>query len=109
MPARPGRPTRRAAAPCRSTLRTGVRRRAENQLRQLETLWKTALDAVNWRDSLRYDISRALAAGCTLERLAAVTGFDAETIKRLRREPQRDFNGRHATNPQAPGQEQFYR
>jgi hypothetical protein len=77
------------------------------QLRQLETVWKTALNAVHWRDSLRYEISRALAAGCTLEHLAAVTGFDAETIERLRREPQRDFYGRHPTDPHAPGQERF--
>jgi hypothetical protein len=79
------------------------------QLRQLETVWKTALNAVHWRDSLRYEISRALAAGGTLEHLAAVTGFDADTIERLRREPQRDFNGRHPTDPHAPGQERFYR
>jgi hypothetical protein len=79
------------------------------QLRQLETIWKTALNAVNWRESLRYEISRALAAGCTLEHLAAVTGFDAETIERLRREPQRDFNGRHPTDLHAPGQERFHR
>jgi hypothetical protein len=79
------------------------------QLRQLETVWKTALNAVNWRESLRYEISRALAAGCTLEHLAAVTGFDQETMERLRREPQRDFNGRHPTDPHAPGQERFHR
>jgi hypothetical protein len=79
------------------------------QLRQLETLWKTALNAVHWRDSLRYEISRALAAGCTLEHLAAVTGFDQDTIEWLRREPQRDFNGRHPTDPHAPGQERFLR
>jgi hypothetical protein len=79
------------------------------QLRQLETVWKTALNAVNWRESLRYEISRALAAGCTLEHLAAVTGFDAETIERLRREPLRDFNGQDPTDPHAPGQERFHR
>jgi hypothetical protein len=28
-----------------------------------------------------------------------VTGFDYETIERLRREPRQDFNGRHATDP----------
>jgi hypothetical protein len=79
------------------------------QLRQLETVWKTALNAVHWRESLRYEISRALAAGCTFEHLAAVTGFDVEAIERLRREPQRQFNGRHPTDPHAPGQERFYR
>jgi hypothetical protein len=50
-------------------------------------VWKTALNAVHWRDSLRYEISRALAAGCTLEHLAAATGLDHQTIERLRREP----------------------
>jgi hypothetical protein len=79
------------------------------QLRQLETVWKTALNAVHWRESLRYEISRALAAGCTLEHLAAVTGVDQESIERLRREPQRDFNGRHPTDPHAPGQDRFHR
>jgi hypothetical protein len=79
------------------------------QLRQLETVWKTAVNAVHWRDSLRYEISRALAADCTLEHLAAVTGFDAETMERLRREPQRDFGGRHPTNPHPRGQEKVYR
>ena len=54
-------------------------------------------------------MSRALASGCTLEHLAAVTGFDHQTIERLRREPGSDFNGRHPTDPHAPGQERFYR
>jgi hypothetical protein len=46
---------------------------SEYQRRQLETVWKAALNAVHWRDRLRYEISRALASGCTLEHLAAVT------------------------------------
>jgi hypothetical protein len=79
------------------------------QLKQLETVWNTALNAVHWRESLRYEISRALATGCSLEHLAAVTGFDYETIERLRREPRNDFNGRHPTDRHAPGQERFYR
>jgi hypothetical protein len=66
-------------------------------------------ERVHWRESLRYEISRALATGCTLEHLTAVTGFDYETIERLRREPRREFNGRHPTDRHAPGQEQFYR
>jgi hypothetical protein len=66
------------------------------------------LKAVHWRESLRYEISRALATGCTLEHLAAVTGFDYEAIERLRRTPRQDFNGRNH-DAQAPGQEQFYR
>jgi hypothetical protein len=79
------------------------------QLRQLETPWKTAANAVHWRESLGQEISRALVAGCTLEHLGAVNGFDTKTIERLRREPQRDFNGWHRTKPHAPDQEQFYR
>ena len=39
-----------------------------HQLRQLETVWKAAVNAVHWRDSLRYEISRALAAGTRLDR-----------------------------------------
>jgi hypothetical protein len=79
------------------------------QLTQLEKVWNTALKSVHWRESLRYEISRALATGCTLEHLAAVTGHDYETIEGLRREPRQDFNGRHPTDPHAPGQERFYR
>jgi hypothetical protein len=82
---------------------------SERQLQQLETVWDTAAKSVHWRESLRYEMSRALATGCTLEHLAAVTGFDHETIERLRREPRREFNGRHPTDPHAPGQEQFNR
>jgi len=82
---------------------------SERQLQQLETVWNTASKSVHWRESLRYEMSRALATGCTLEHLAAVTGFDHGTIERLRREPRQNFNGRHPTNPHAPGQEQFYR
>ena len=54
-------------------------------------------------------MSKALATGCTLEHLAAVTGFDHQTIERLRHEPLNDFNGRHPTDPHAPGQERFHR
>ena len=81
----------------------------QRQLGQLTKVWNTALKSVHWRESLRYEMSRALATGCTLEHLAAVTGFDYETIERLRREPRNDFNGRHPTDRYAPGQEQFYR
>ena len=91
-----------------ASLRTHVRRPGY-QLTQLEKVWKAALNATSWRDSLRYEISRALATGCTLQHLAAVTGLDYETIEQLRREPRRDFNGRHPTDPHAPGQERFYR
>ena len=80
-----------------------------HQLTQLEKVWKAALNATSWRESLRHEMSRALASGCTLEHLAAVTGFDHQTIERLRHEPRNDFNGRHPTNPHAPGQERFYR
>jgi hypothetical protein len=60
-------------------------------------------------ETLRNEISRALATGCTLEHVAAATGFDQAAIERLRYEPRQDFNGRHPTDPHAPGQEQFYR
>ncbi len=70
---------------------------------------KATLNATSWRDTLRYELSRALATGCTLEHLAAVTGFDHDAIEQLRREPRRDFNGRHPTDPHAPGQERFHR
>ena len=82
---------------------------SRHQLTQLEKVWKAALNATSWRDSLRYEISRAFATGWTLEHLAAVTGFDDEAIERLRREPRRDFNGRHPTDPHAPGQDRFHR
>jgi hypothetical protein len=82
---------------------------SERQLDQLATVWDTAAKAVHWRESLRYEISRALATGCTHEHLAAVTGFDHNTIERLRREPRQDFNGRHPTDRYAPGQDQFDR
>ena len=72
-------------------------------------MWNTALKAVHWRESLRYENSRALTTGCTLEHLAAVTGFDYETIERLRRDPRQDFTGRHPTERHAPGQERFQR
>jgi len=82
---------------------------SERQLQQLEKVWTTAAKSVHWRKNLRYEMSKALATGCTLEHLAAVTGFDYEAIERLRREPRQDFNGRHPTDPHAPGQDRFYR
>jgi hypothetical protein len=36
------------------------------QLKQLETVWNTAAKAVHWRESLRYEISRALATAAPL-------------------------------------------
>ena len=47
-------------------------------------------------------MGQALATGCTLEHVAAVTGFDHQTIERLPREPRNDFNGRHPTDRHAP-------
>ena len=82
---------------------------SERQLQQLEKVWTTASKSVHWRENLRYEMSKALATGCTLEHLAAVTGFDHQTIERLRHEARNDFNGRHPTDRHAPGQEQFYR
>jgi hypothetical protein len=46
---------------------------SERQLQQLETVWNTAAKSVHWREILRYDMSKALATGCILEHLAAVT------------------------------------
>jgi hypothetical protein len=77
------------------------------QLDQLTKVWNTALGAVQWRESLRYEMGRALANGRTLEHLVALTGFDHQTFERLQREPHNDFNGRHPTDPHAPGQEKF--
>jgi hypothetical protein len=39
-----------------------------HQLTQLEKVWKAALNATSWRGSLRYEMSRALATGCTQAR-----------------------------------------
>jgi hypothetical protein len=69
MPARPGRPHQRAGhlrlvAILYEQMFEDL---PQYQLRQLETVWKTAAKAVHWRESLRYEISRAIAAGCTLE------------------------------------------
>lgn len=82
---------------------------SSHQLTQLQKVWRAALNATSWRESLRYEISRALATGCTIDHLAAVTGFDYATIERLRHGPRREFNGRHPIDPHAPGQERFYR
>jgi hypothetical protein len=82
---------------------------SRRQLQQLETVWNTALKSVHWRETLRNEISRALATGGTLDHVAAATRFDQTTIERLRYEPRQDFNGRHPTDRHAPGQEQFYR
>jgi hypothetical protein len=49
---------------------------SQRQLQQLETVWTTAAKSVHWREDLRYEMTKALATGCTLEHLAAVTGFD---------------------------------
>ena len=73
----------------------------------MEKVWKAALNATGWRESLRYEISRALADGWTLEHLAAVAGFDYAAIERLRPEPRHDFKGRQPTDPHAPGQERL--
>jgi len=53
-------------------------------------------------------MGRALAAGCTPEHLAAVTGFDVD-VKRLLRRPRQEFTGRHPTDCHAPGQDRFHR
>ena len=81
----------------------------EHQLDQLTKVWECTLKAMHWRELALNEMGRALAAGCTPEHLAAVTGFDVEVVKRLLRRPRQEFNGRHPTDRHAPGQEQFYR
>ncbi len=84
---------------CRVTDEQMFEELSERQLQQLEKVWTTAAKSVHWRENLRYEMSKALATDCTLEHLAAVTGFDHQTIERLRHEPPNDFNGRHPTGP----------
>jgi hypothetical protein len=79
------------------------------QLEDLTKVWEATAKAMHWRENALGAMMRALAGGCTPEHLAAVTGFDVETVKRLLHKPRRVFNGRHPTDPHAPGQEQFYR
>jgi hypothetical protein len=55
--------------------------RSQRQPQQLANVWTTAATSVHWRENLRYEMSKALATGCTLEHLAAVTGFDHQTIE----------------------------
>jgi hypothetical protein len=79
------------------------------QLDQLTKVWDCTAKAMHWRECALHEMGRAPAAGCTPEHLAAVTGFDVEVVKRLLGRPRQEVNGRHPTNPRAPGQEQFYR
>jgi hypothetical protein len=79
------------------------------QLEDLTKVWEATAKAMHWREIALGAMMRALAGGCTPEHLAAVTGFDLETVKRLLHKPRQEFNGRHPTDPHAPGQEQFYR
>jgi hypothetical protein len=76
---------------------------------QLTKVWDCTAKAMHWRECALHEMGRALAAGCPPEHLAAVTGYDVETVKRLLRRPRQEFNGRHPTDRYAPGQEQFYR
>jgi hypothetical protein len=81
----------------------------KHQLDQLTKVWDATGKALHWRECALNEIGRALAAGCTPEHVAAATGFDVETVKRLLRRPRQQFNGRHPTDPHAPGQERFHR
>jgi hypothetical protein len=83
--------------------------RPKYQLDQLTKVWDCTAKAMYWRECALHEMGWAPAAGCTPEHLAAVTGFDVEVVKRLLGRPRQEFNGRHPTNPHAPGQEQFYR
>jgi hypothetical protein len=80
---------------------------SKRQLKQLETVWNTALKSVHCRESLRDEISRALATGCTRE----------HRRDRIRRRGRQAAATQAATgvqwpaptDPHAPGQEQLYR
>jgi hypothetical protein len=61
-------------------------------------VWDATAEAMHWRHCALNEMGRVLAAGCTPEHLAAVTGFDVEVV-----------NCRHPTDPHAPGQERFRR
>jgi hypothetical protein len=82
---------------------------SRRQLEDLTKVWEATAKAMHWREDALGAMMRAVASGCTLEHLAAVTGFDVEVVKRLLHKPRREFNGRHPTDRHAPGQEQFYR
>jgi hypothetical protein len=82
---------------------------SEHQLKQLTKVWEATHKAMHWRENTLNEMGRALAAGCTPEHLAAVTGFNVEVVKRLLHRPRQEFNGRHPTDRHAPGQDQFYR
>jgi hypothetical protein len=79
------------------------------QLDQLTKVWECTGKAMYWRERALNELGRAVAAGCTPEHLAAVTGFDVEVVKRLLRRQRQEFNGRHPTDRHAPGQERFHR
>jgi hypothetical protein len=82
---------------------------SRRQLEDLTKVWEATAKAIHWRENALGAMMRALAGGCTPEHLAAVTGFDVEVVKRLLHKPRQEFNGRHPTDRNAPGQEQFYR
>ena len=79
------------------------------QLEVLTKVWEATAKAMHWRENALGAMMRALAGGCTLEHLAAVTGFDVEVVKRLLHGPSQGFRVRHPTDPHAPGEERFYR
>jgi hypothetical protein len=78
------------------------------QLEDITEVWEATAKAMHWRENAVGAMMRALAGGCT-EHLAAVTGFDVEVVKRLLHKPRQEFNGRHPTDPHAPGQERLHR
>jgi hypothetical protein len=76
------------------TLRTHVRRPEAASARRPHQGLGSHRKAMHWRENALGAMMRALAGGCTPEHLAAVTGFDVETVKRLLHKPRREFNGR---------------
>jgi hypothetical protein len=81
----------------------------EDQLEDLTRVWDCTSKAIHWREQALTRMTQALAGGCTLEHLAAVTGFDVDVVERLLRRPRGNFKGRHPTDRHAPGQDQVYR
>jgi hypothetical protein len=63
---------------------------SERQVADLTKVWEATAKAMHWRENALGAMMRALAGGCTPEHLAAVTGFDVQTVKRCYLSPARN-------------------
>jgi hypothetical protein len=79
------------------------------QLDQLAKVWDATAKAMHWRECALHEMGRAVAAGCTPEHLAAVTGFDVEVVKQLFPRAAAGVQRTAPHDPHAPGQERFNR